>query len=430
MEDRSRPFITTLLHRIKAAPYEPLSIEEGSTDEERELINTLNQIFLERRELVKQSQARDRLIIDSTPVAICITDEEGRYEYTNPTYRRLTGYEQQELIGSHFSLVVPTETQKELADLHDEFMGRRYELTGQWEIVSKEGVRIPIIANAAYVIDVDDRPKKITFVIEITELIETQERLKKEVEERRRLEHIRDNVERILRHDLRNPIDGIRTAAEFLLEDDLGERPNEFIRLMYDAAVRARNRIDNSLAYTQMQQGSYSIQRKRINVVQLVRSVTREVSDVLSAYRTSIIARYRGSALKYQYDVELWGEEDFLHDGLTNLVRNAVEASSPGAEIIVDVDEVENETDTDGVDPTGDPSMVTISVHNEADIPEEIRERLFDPYVTFGKRSGTGLGTYTAYLIARAHGGSIDVDTGERKGTTITLRLPRGRLNG
>jgi PAS domain S-box-containing protein len=433
--------VTELLREISASRYEPRSLESISDDEEREFFSALNQIHSDRRELIERNYARNRLIIDSTPVAICITDESGNYEYANPRYRELTEYREDELIGRHFTLVVPTETQQELSGLHDEFMGRRYELTGQWEIISKSGRRIPILANAAYVIDVDERPKKITFVVDVSDL-------RREIDERRRLEHVRDNVERILRHDLRNPIDGIKTAAEFLLEDDLGERPNEFIRLMYDAAVRARSRIDNSLAYTRMEQGSYQIERKRINIVQLVRDVVREVGDVLTAYRVTIVSRYRGAPLRDQFDIELWGEEEFLHDALTNLVRNAVEASHHDETIVVEVDESEGDAgaangsvsdkDAEGPGEKGgskpgettpsDNHMILITVRNAADIPEEIRDTLFDPYVTFGKKTGTGLGTYTAHLITKAHGGSIDVQTGEGNGTAITLRLPRGRF--
>lgn len=424
MKDFTISRVTKLLREISASRYEPRSLESISAEDEREFYAALNQLCADRRELIERNHARNRLIIDSTPVAICITDETGHYEYANPRYRELTEYREDELIGRHFTLVVPTETQRELSGLHDEFMGRRYELTGQWEIVSKSGRRIPILANAAYVIDVDESPKKITFVIDVTDL-------RREIDERRRLEHVRDNVERILRHDLRNPIDGIKTAAEFLLEDDLGERPNEFIRLIYDAAVRARSRIDNSLAYTRMEQGSYQIERKRINIVQLVRGVVREVGDVVTAHRVTIVSRYRGAPLRDQFDIELWGEEEFLHDALTNLLRNAVEASRHGETIVVDVDEEEGDappSDLSRAGATSDNHVVLITVRNAADIPEEIRDSLFDPYVTFGKKSGTGLGTYTAYLITRAHGGVIDVQTGEGDGTAITLRLPRGRF--
>jgi PAS domain S-box-containing protein len=453
MDDFSMTGITRHLQDIMAGEFAPIAETDDQDASVRELARVLNELDRDRRQHRAAEQARDRLIIDSTPVAICITNAHGIYEYTNSRYRELTGYSREELVGRHFTLVVPPDAQEELSQLHDEFMGQRYELTGEWTIVSKDGNHIPILANAAYVIDVDGQPKMITFLVDITDVVRVREDLSREVEERRRLEHIRDNVERMLQHDLRNPIDGIRTAAEFLLDDDLGEGPNEFIRLMYDAAGRARSRIDSSMAYTQMEQGSYQIERARLNVVQLVRDVEHDIQELLTAYRTELRSVSHEANLTERYDVEVWGEVDFLQDALTNIVRNAVEAGELGTAetVTIEVREYPEGMQAEYPAPAGgdhaataaprrivapgpiafspvDP-VVAIEVRNQADIPVEIRAQLFDPYVTFGKSAGTGLGTYTAMLIARAHGGTIVVDSGGGAGTSVTLLLPRGRVN-
>ncbi len=418
MNDFSLPQIAHLLRDINSGRYEELALRPGLSEDERELLLALNQTHRHREELLRQGQARSRLIIDSTPVAICITNENGIYEYANPRYQALTEYDATELIGRHFSMVVPQDTEEELTNLHDEFMGRRYELAGRWRIVSKSGRSIPILANAAYVIDIDGEPKKVTFVIDITEIERAHEQLEREIEERRQLEHVRNEVERVMQHDLRNPIDGIRTAADYLLQEDLDERAQEFVRLMYDAAVRLRNRIDNSLAYTRMRQGRYQVQRERVNMVQLVRDVVKSVEEARLAYRAEVVTTYRGAPLSEQYDIELWGENGFLMDAIGNLVRNALEASNAGDVVSIDVDEHA---------PSDATPTVEISIHNPADVPKEIRANLFEAYVTHGKRRGTGLGTYTARLVCDAHDGSIEVRTGEGDGTTMTLMLPRGR---
>ena len=410
--------VAALLRDITAERFDPREISGELSEEEVAVFQALNQVHRDRMELLQNAQAQSRLIVDSTPVAICITNAQGLYEYVNPRYRRLTGYDSEELVGRHFTKVVPTEEQDELEHLHDEFMGRRYELAGQWRIVNKEGRTIPILANAAYIIDVDGKPKKVTFVVDVSELEEARHRLEREIAERKRLEQAREEVERVLRHDLRNPIDGIRTAADYLLQEELDPRAQEFVRLMYDAAIRARNRIDNSLAYTRMQRGEYRVNRERVNVVQLVRDVIRNLEDAQEAYRVFVQAFYRNHPLANRYDVELWGENDFLMDAVSNLVRNAIEASEDGAIIRIEVDD---EAQISGQ------AAVAISVHNDREIPEEVRDTLFDAYVTHGKSGGTGLGTYTALLVAQAHDGTISVETDAETGTTMTLLLPRSR---
>lgn len=431
-----------MVRDITAGQYRPRPIPADAPAEERELVTALNEMYRDRQELMHAGQSRYRLIIDSTPVAICITNSHGTYEYVNPQYQRLTGYAAEELVGRSFQIVVPEEEQQELQHLHDEFMGQRYELEGRWRIMNKSGEVIPILANAAYVIDFDGKPKKITFVVDISDL-------EREVEERRRAEQMRDEVERVLRHDLRNPLDGIRTAADYLLQEDLPSRAEEFVRLMHEAAVRARNRIDNSLAYTRMQSGTYEVERERVNVVHLVRDVIHNLRDLRDAYRVDISASYHGEPLDQQYDVELWGEYGFLLDALWNLVRNAVEASTAGDMITVEVDDsgtlgfaIADDSGTAHDSGTRDDSgtgadagtaaepAVSIAVHNPAAIPPEIRETLFNPYVTHGKSGGTGLGTYTARMVAEAHGGTVTVRTGEEFGTTMAIVVPRGRPGG
>ena len=56
-------------------------------------------------------------------------------------------------------------------------------------------------------------------------------------------------------------------------------------------------------------------------------------------------------------------------------------------------------------------------------MPSQIRERLFEKYVTHGKSTGTGLGTYSAKLIAESHGGGIALDASVEGETGITVKL-------
>ena len=110
-------------------------------------------------------------VIEKTPVGICITNKQYIYEYVNPAYCRIYGYDYQELIGEPFTKVVPEEHRAYLMELHDRFMDQEYELEGEWEVIRKDGRRLSILANAAYVVDEQFNPKKITFVLDRTDEI-------------------------------------------------------------------------------------------------------------------------------------------------------------------------------------------------------------------------------------------------------------------
>jgi PAS domain S-box-containing protein len=122
--------------------------------------------FSQIQYLVDQKATID--VIEKSPVGICITSQDYVYEYVNRAYCDIYGYSSDELVGNKFTIVVPEEHQQALMDLHDQFMSREHELEGEWEVLTKEQERKTILANAAYVVDEHGRPKKITFVLDIT----------------------------------------------------------------------------------------------------------------------------------------------------------------------------------------------------------------------------------------------------------------------
>ena len=66
---------------------------------------------------------------------------------------------------------------------------------------------------------------------------------------------------------------------------------------------------------------------------------------------------------------------------------------------------------------------MALDIHNDGQVPPEIRDRFFEKYATHGKAGGTGLGAYSARLMARVQRGSLRMDSGP-EGTSLTLRLP------
>jgi signal transduction histidine kinase len=108
------------------------------------------------------------------------------------------------------------------------------------------------------------------------------------------------------------------------------------------------------------------------------------------------------------------GDPLLLYSMLHNLVKNAAEAVAAGETVNVGLS-------------TGHDCC--ISIHNPGCVPAEIADRFFEKYATYGKSGGTGLGTYSALLIAKAHGGSIAMHSTPTDGTRIDIRLPQMKSN-
>jgi len=102
-------------------------------------------------------------------------------------------------------------------------------------------------------------------------------------------------------------------------------------------------------------------------------------------------------------------EELLCYSMLSNLIKNAIEASPQGAGVFIHLESAD---------------WGYIRIHNSGTVPKSIRDTFFEKYATAGKSGGKGLGTYSAKLIAETQGGSISMDTSETEGTTITVKLP------
>jgi CheY-like chemotaxis protein len=91
-------------------------------------------------------------------------------------------------------------------------------------------------------------------------------------------------------------------------------------------------------------------------------------------------------------------------------LKNAVEASPPGATVSVSAQ-------------AGSEGTVAIRIHNQGAVPAAVRATFFQKYASMGKASGTGLGTYSARLMARVQDGDVAMATDDVEGTTLTVVL-------
>lgn len=224
----------------------------------------------------------------------------------------------------------------------------------------------------------------------------------------------------VLAHEIKNPLSGIRGAAQ-LLESSLGDEDRVLTQLICSETDRIKNLVD------------------RMEVFGDERPLSKEplnIHDVLDHVRRLAESGFgRGLRFLEEYDPSLPpvpGNRDKLVQAFLNLVKNAAEAigedrdhgrivlqtafrpgmrlSVPGSESRVSL-----------------PLMIQIE-DNGCGVPEHMREHLFDPFVTT-KRTGTGLGLALVAKIIGDHGGIIECDS-EPKRTIFRVLLPlqeRGR---
>ncbi len=220
----------------------------------------------------------------------------------------------------------------------------------------------------------------------------------------------------ILAHEVKNPLSGIRGAAQ-LLEGTVAEPDRELAVLIREEADRIRALVERMEMFNEK-----PIDRRPVNI-------HRVLEHVRMLAQQGFAARIR---FVEQYDPSLppvWGNRDQLVQVLLNLVKNAAEAitgedgSGGGGEITLGTAYHNSvRLAVKGSDQRMHlPLLVTVRDSGPG-ISESIRPHLFEPFLTT-KVSGSGLGLALAAKIVGDHGGLIEIDSHPGR-TEVRLHLP------
>ena len=216
----------------------------------------------------------------------------------------------------------------------------------------------------------------------------------------------------ILAHEVKNPLSGIRGAAQLLeLSVEPGDR--ELTRLICEEADRIVALVDRM----EMFSDERPLTREPVNIHEVLEHV-RRLAQSGFARQIRFIERYDPSL------PAVHGNRDLLVQALLNLVKNAAEAApQAGGEIVLST---RNQQGVRLMVPGGQSRVdlpLCISVQdNGPGIPEDLRAHLFDPFVTT-KVGGKGLGLALVAKIVGDHGGIIVFDGAPRR-TVARMMLP------
>ncbi len=241
-------------------------------------------------------------------------------------------------------------------------------------------------------------------------LKQAQENLGAQNKELKKAAVFREEVERIARHDLKNPLTGIFSGIELLeMTGTLNEDQAEAVDIMMTSAHKILDMINSSLDLFKMEQKIYQPKMIAVDMIGILRHVEKEMASLIKLHRTGILITRDGTPFLPGQTFMVLGESLLLYSMMANLIKNAVEA--------VPEDQFINISLAD------DGDLVIICIHNPGVVPSGIRDTFFDKYTTSGKRKGTGIGTYSAKLITETLGGKISMASSEEEGTFIFIHL-------
>jgi len=205
-------------------------------------------------------------------------------------------------------------------------------------------------------------------------------------------------------HDLRHYLAAVVANAEFLYEaEELKLDKSEIYQEIKTASTQMTDLIDSLREVAH--QGS-AISPEPTDLEQIIRRAIEAV-QARTEFRNRSITLHAGSQFEGMFDPRK------LERVFFNLVLNACEATPDGeSRVAVDV-----QTRKDSFE-------IRVSDQGPG-VPENIRGRVFDPFVSSGKPNGTGLGLAIVSKIVSDHGGSVAIERTSEAGTVMLVKLPR-----
>ena len=342
---------------------------------------------------------------------VITVDGLGRLAFINPTAERLLDLEGEALIALPVLDQLKVRSAELWAAVVSGIRNGRKISRGEGMVSHQGGRTFPIgLSTTTFRQETQEAPSVTAIFTDISDLKEVQE-----------LQARADRLESVaalsasLAHEIRNPLASIRSSVEQLARS---RHADEDERFLAGLIVRESDRLSRLL--------SEFLDFARVRATQLVPiDLHSTVTAVVRLIRAHPDCRPDAEIVIEGTRTTMDGDEDLLHRVIANLVLNAVQAARGPVRITVSVAAVSAAEIPHG---TNLESAIRLQVRDTGPgIPSEIRERLFEPFVS-GRPGGSGLGLAIVQRAVEAHRGLVLVESGSGSGTTFTIFLPAKTL--
>lgn len=341
--------------------------------------------------------------VEQSASTILITNTEGSIEYVNKAFETISGYSKEEALGNNPHILKSDKHPREFYDelwktissgqvWDGEFINKRKNGSLYWE----KAIITPVK---------NDQNNIISYIA-----------VKEDISKQKKLADFKQNIEQIMHHDLKAPLNAVIGFPQLLVkEDNLRDDQKEILRMIEESGHTMLNQIQNTLSLYKIEEGTYNAIKTPFDIIENIKRVIWEMEMTLHGKNITTSIMINHEPVLSKDTCMIISDPILFHIIITNILKNAFEAAPKKSAITV------------SIDPSRDGENVYIEIHNLGAVPREIQDSFFDKYSTHGKRNGTGLGTYSAKMMANVLDGDIFFTTHETEGTRITIILPNGK---
>jgi len=351
----------------------------------------------------QRTHARERTLaaaLATMDQPVLILGVDARVQYANAAAVREYGYETGEIAGLSVDDFVVVSAQRSRRQTIPPFPLEKPIWTGEHVHRRKDGSEFPAAVTLSHIRDVNENI--VGLVVGVRNLTEEQ-KIADHLGRTEKLAAIGELVAGVA-HELNNPLTGISTFAQLLLEDRLQGEQFESVSLIKREADRAISVIRDLLLFAHKTEAREVV----VDINTIVKHTVR---------LRALASRSSGIEVHMHLDPsnpQVRGDEQKLQQVLLNLLVNA-ESAMEGAELRHLTLMTQRRQ-----------GMVQLVVSDTGHgMPEAVAQRVFEPFFTTkAPGKGTGLGLSVSYGIIQAHDGTISVESEPEIGTTFTILLP------
>ncbi|ABR31341.1 histidine kinase [Thermosipho melanesiensis] len=233
-----------------------------------------------------------------------------------------------------------------------------------------------------------------------------------ELEKLKQLDKIKTEFVANISHELRTPLSAVKAYTETLLNMEIDpESQKEFLSIIYEQSERLESLLNDLLDFTLIDSGSMELEYSKFNICNVVDDVLKKL--------LSFAQKQDVKLEKECEDVEISADKRRIFQVIYNLVDNAIkfnDREKPERFVKILVKKLED--------------ILIIEVEdNGIGIPKSEQEKIFEKFYKIDRSltyevPGTGMGLAIVKEIVRLHGGNIEVESEEKKGSIFRVNIP------
>jgi len=371
-------------------------------------------------EALRESEARFRFMAEYMPPKVFTANAQGSLTYLSPQWIEYTGLALTDMNYNDWTRTVHPDdrednmktwlqSMKSGEPYYFEHRLLRADGTYRWHVSTAHALR-DMHGNIIEWIGSD------TDIEELRRSRGLEERLRILAEQRERLldmNRLKDEFIMLASHQLRTPATGVKQYVGMLLQgysDALTDDQRALLQRAFESNERQLKIVDDLLRVARVDAGQVSLAKVPYDLVQFIRTVVAEQRNVFYCRKQKVVFVSKRKSVITSFDAQL------MHVVLENLLDNASKYSPEGSTVTISL--------------VRDRSSYVIKVKDTGiGIRKKDQRRLFQKFSRITSPlseavSGTGLGLYWSRKIVELHGGTLEVESKVRHGSTFSIRLP------